>query len=122
MLAAAHGLTPRPLSSSQPPSYNGAPFRRADDTILTLTPSKPPPVPTDRAPEHDLAHHLSLFSGVTVLVLGDVMLDRYVLGDVRRNSPEAPIPVLRAQRPPRGSGRRRQRGRQLSLHWARTPS
>ena len=64
---------------------------------MTLTPSKPPPVPTDRAPEHDLAHHLSLFAGVTVLVLGDVMLDRYVLGDVRRISPEAPIPVLRAQ-------------------------
>ncbi|HEY2132318.1 MAG TPA: D-glycero-beta-D-manno-heptose-7-phosphate kinase [Acetobacteraceae bacterium] len=48
-------------------------------------------------PEHDLAHHLSLFAGVTVLVLGDVMLDRYVLGDVRRISPEAPIPVLRAR-------------------------
>lgn len=30
-----------------------------------------------------------------VLVLGDVMLDRYLWGDVDRISPEAPIPVLR---------------------------
>jgi hypothetical protein len=61
---------------------------------LTLTPSNLPPVSTDGVPEHDLAHHLSLFAGVTVLVLGDVMLDRYVLGDVRRISPEAPIPAM----------------------------
>ncbi len=39
---------------------------------------------------------LSRFSGRTVLVVGDIMLDRYVLGEVRRISPEAPIPVLRA--------------------------
>lgn len=44
-----------------------------------------------------LARHLAAFSGRTVLVLGDVMLDRYVHGDVRRISPEAPIPVLRAR-------------------------
>src|ERR1700751_300445 len=35
------------------------------------------------------------FAGCTVLVLGDVMLDRYVSGEVSRISPEAPIPVLR---------------------------
>ena len=38
---------------------------------------------------------IPLFSGRTVLVLGDVMLDRYVAGEVSRISPEAPIPVLR---------------------------
>ena len=43
-----------------------------------------------------LAGLLPLFAGCTVLVLGDVMLDRYVMGEVRRISPEAPIPVLRA--------------------------
>ena len=32
-----------------------------------------------------------------VLVLGDVMLDRYVYGAVERMSPEAPVPVLRRQ-------------------------
>lgn len=31
------------------------------------------------------------------MVLGDLMLDRYVTGEVRRISPEAPIPVLRAE-------------------------
>ncbi len=31
-----------------------------------------------------------------VLVLGDVMLDRYIRGDVARISPEAPVPVVRA--------------------------
>lgn len=35
------------------------------------------------------------FRNRTVLVLGDVMLDRYVSGEVSRISPEAPIPVLR---------------------------
>src|SRR5271166_1248707 len=38
---------------------------------------------------------IPLFFGRTVLVLGDVMLDRYVTGEVSRISPEAPIPVLR---------------------------
>jgi D-beta-D-heptose 7-phosphate kinase / D-beta-D-heptose 1-phosphate adenosyltransferase len=38
---------------------------------------------------------IPLFGGRTVLVLGDVMLDRYVAGEVSRISPEAPIPVLR---------------------------
>ncbi len=33
-----------------------------------------------------------------VLCAGDVMLDRFVYGDVERISPEAPIPVLRISR------------------------
>ena len=31
---------------------------------------------------------------LNVLVIGDVMLDRYVIGEVKRISPEAPVPVL----------------------------
>src|ERR1700734_3477501 len=34
------------------------------------------------------------FSKSKVLVIGDLMLDRYVLGEVTRISPEAPVPVL----------------------------
>ncbi len=34
------------------------------------------------------------FEGVRILVVGDVMLDRYVSGQVRRISPEAPVPVV----------------------------
>src|ERR1700691_2908014 len=33
---------------------------------------------------------------VPVLVVGDVMLDQYVWGEVERISPEAPVPVVRA--------------------------
>jgi D-beta-D-heptose 7-phosphate kinase/D-beta-D-heptose 1-phosphate adenosyltransferase len=50
-----------------------------------------------RLADGSLARLLPLFAGCRVLVLGDVMLDRYVHGEVRRISPEAPIPVLRAQ-------------------------
>lgn len=47
-------------------------------------------------PGSGLAAILPGCAGRTVLVLGDAMLDRYVSGDVRRISPEAPIPILRA--------------------------
>ena len=33
-----------------------------------------------------------------VLVVGDVMLDRYWFGDVERISPEAPVPVVKVTR------------------------
>ena len=35
------------------------------------------------------------FTGRRVLLIGDFMLDRYVVGEVERVSPEAPVPVLR---------------------------
>ncbi|MGD8276315.1 MAG: D-glycero-beta-D-manno-heptose-7-phosphate kinase [Thiohalocapsa sp.] len=35
------------------------------------------------------------FGGRRVLVVGDLMLDRYVTGEVGRISPEAPVPVVR---------------------------
>ncbi|MDD5585518.1 MAG: D-glycero-beta-D-manno-heptose-7-phosphate kinase [Alphaproteobacteria bacterium] len=47
------------------------------------------------------AHLLPLLEklgGHRVLCVGDVMLDRFVYGQVERISPEAPIPVLRSQR------------------------
>jgi D-beta-D-heptose 7-phosphate kinase/D-beta-D-heptose 1-phosphate adenosyltransferase len=37
-------------------------------------------------------------AGMTVLTLGDVMLDEYVWGEVQRISPEAPVPVVQVQR------------------------
>ncbi|MBB5745595.1 D-glycero-beta-D-manno-heptose 1-phosphate adenylyltransferase [Brevundimonas variabilis] len=36
--------------------------------------------------------------GLSVACVGDVMLDRYVYGEVSRISPEAPIPVLKSRR------------------------
>ena len=35
---------------------------------------------------------------VRILVVGDVMLDRYWFGDVSRISPEAPVPIVRIER------------------------
>ncbi len=45
-----------------------------------------------------LADRLDAIKGVTVLCVGDVMLDRYVEGEADRVSPEAPVPVLRVER------------------------
>jgi rfaE bifunctional protein kinase chain/domain len=41
---------------------------------------------------------LPSFKKARVLVVGDVMLDRYWFGDVHRISPEAPVPVLKVSR------------------------
>ncbi len=41
---------------------------------------------------------IPVFEGARVLVVGDVMLDRYWFGDVHRISPEAPVPVLKVNR------------------------
>ncbi len=44
-----------------------------------------------------LASKVEALEGTKILCIGDVMLDRYVYGDVERISPEAPIPVLRVK-------------------------
>ncbi|MDP1631602.1 MAG: D-glycero-beta-D-manno-heptose 1-phosphate adenylyltransferase [Caulobacter sp.] len=41
---------------------------------------------------------LTAVAGVRVACVGDVMVDRFVYGDVTRTSPEAPIPVLARRR------------------------
>ncbi len=43
----------------------------------------------------ELAGIVRNFHAARVLVIGDVILDRYIVGSVQRLSPEAPIPVLR---------------------------
>jgi D-beta-D-heptose 7-phosphate kinase/D-beta-D-heptose 1-phosphate adenosyltransferase len=48
---------------------------------------------------HDIVRLLeSGWAGKRILVVGDVMLDRYIHGSVDRISPEAPVPVVRATR------------------------
>jgi D-beta-D-heptose 7-phosphate kinase/D-beta-D-heptose 1-phosphate adenosyltransferase len=44
--------------------------------------------------------HIKLpdFSHLSILVVGDLMLDRYLWGEVERISPEAPVPVVRLSR------------------------
>ena len=46
----------------------------------------------------ELRELMSRFDAVRVLVVGDVMVDEYVWGQVERISPEAPIPVVDVQR------------------------
>ena len=47
---------------------------------------------------HPGAIELPALKPLRVIVAGEVILDRYLWGDVSRISPEAPIPVLRVQR------------------------
>ena len=49
------------------------------------------------SPSATLVDLLSRFARARLWVIGDVMLDEYVEGDVARISPEAPVPVLHVQ-------------------------
>ena len=50
------------------------------------------------APEPDLEAAIPRLVHANVLIVGDVMLDRYVYGDVSRISVEAPVPILAIDR------------------------
>lgn len=41
---------------------------------------------------------LESFKGKKILVLGDIMLDKYVFGKVSRVSPEAPVPIIKVDK------------------------
>ena len=59
-----------------------------------------------------------------IVILGDVMLDEFVWGEVTRISPEAPVPVVDVQRESVHLGRRsecarqRRRARRRSHAWS----
>ncbi len=50
------------------------------------------------AAEPGFASFATAIGGARLLVVGDVMLDRYWFGDVHRISPEAPVPVVKVDR------------------------
>jgi D-beta-D-heptose 7-phosphate kinase / D-beta-D-heptose 1-phosphate adenosyltransferase len=53
---------------------------------------------TDQVSElHPLLATLDRFAGLSIWVVGDLMLDEYVMGAVDRISPEAPVPVVRVR-------------------------
>ena len=55
----------------------------------------------------DLLSDTLSFEGIKIMVVGDVMLDRYLWGEVKRISPEAPVPVFHIKKRsvvPGGSG------------------
>lgn len=45
-----------------------------------------------------LLQSISKLKGRKVLVIGDVGLDEYIMGEVRRISPEAPVPILEVEK------------------------
>ncbi len=55
-------------------------------------------IPAVPVTEADLSTAIALLGHASALVIGDVMLDRYVYGDVERISPEAPVPILAIER------------------------
>ncbi len=52
----------------------------------------------------ELTRILDRLGDIRVLVIGDVMLDRFIYGNVERISPEAPIPIFTASREERMLG------------------
>jgi D-beta-D-heptose 7-phosphate kinase/D-beta-D-heptose 1-phosphate adenosyltransferase len=75
------------------------------DSMIQGEPSAAPvavqpenPVSEIGTEEAVLSRAVRRLARTSVMVIGDVMLDRYVYGVVDRVSPEAPIPILRAER------------------------
>jgi D-beta-D-heptose 7-phosphate kinase / D-beta-D-heptose 1-phosphate adenosyltransferase len=58
----------------------------------------PGSAPRPDEPQPDLAAAVRRLAHTNVLVIGDVMLDRYTYGDVSRISLEAPVPILAIER------------------------
>jgi D-beta-D-heptose 7-phosphate kinase/D-beta-D-heptose 1-phosphate adenosyltransferase len=52
---------------------------------------RPPPAPLTR---DRLLHLIQRMRDSRVVIVGDIMLDRYLVGDTERLSPEAPVPVV----------------------------
>ena len=48
--------------------------------------------------DSNLTELVTAFAGKRVAIVGDVMLDEYIWGKVRRISPEAPVPVVEVER------------------------
>ena len=66
---------------------------------MQSTPPGPGAPDPDAAPDTEiLTAAVRRLARTSVMVIGDVMLDRYVYGTVERISPEAPIPILAVER------------------------
>ncbi len=55
-------------------------------------------MPTSALSSRDALEVIARFPARRVAVLGDIMLDRYLWGQVERISPEAPVPVVEVER------------------------
>lgn len=66
-----------------------------------------------------LTDFIGRFAGLNVWVVGDMMLDEYVVGDVGRISPEGPIPVVRVRETQHRLGGAANVARQITVLGAR---
>lgn len=66
-------------------------------TGKSISPKTPTMVILDAQEKQNLITSLSRLQGKKILIVGDVGLDEYVMGQVRRISPEAPVPVLEVE-------------------------
>ncbi|MEW5772775.1 MAG: D-glycero-beta-D-manno-heptose-7-phosphate kinase [Thermodesulfobacteriota bacterium] len=57
----------------------------------------PPRLPKTPSPAH-LASRIPDMAGSTVVIVGDCILDHYLVGEVSRISPEAPVPVVQVKK------------------------
>ena len=48
--------------------------------------------------QHALLTSVEKLNGISVAIIGDVMLDEYIFGSVERISPEAPVPIVRIEK------------------------
>ena len=62
-----------------------------------MTEFKVEKVTTGDLEKKNLIEKISTLEGKRVLIIGDVGLDEYIMGQVRRISPEAPVPVLEVE-------------------------
>lgn len=65
---------------------------------MSSPPAHPPHVSTQSESPAGLTPILRAMAGCAVLVVGDIMLDRFISGTVDRISPESPVPVLAIRR------------------------
>lgn len=68
-------------------------------SVARSTPAVLHPLAADRA-----ARLVDLFPRASILIVGDVMLDEFLVGRVSRISPEAPVPVVEFEREERRIG------------------
>ncbi len=68
------------------------------ETSLVPNSDKDPEQIVNRLGTQRASELLTSAPGKNVLVIGDLMLDRYIIGSVDRISPEAPVPVVRVER------------------------
>ncbi len=70
-------------------------LHRTDPNTQFIDPQNPHQYHATQMPDQ-LTTIIDAFPGKRVLLVGDLILDRYIYGDAERISPEAPVPVLRA--------------------------